>query len=172
MLRTFFAVSLAALLAACGSTAPTRYYRLPDSTVRLPAHGGTAVKVELAEALRGRGLMYQMDEHTVHFAQKNLWAEPLSDSAATALANKLNRLGGGHYLPQQHADGKQPVLKVYFDRFQGRFDGRAEIGGYAQYADGSRRNFRAFAVQQGDGHEAMVAALDAALDEAVRQIAP
>lgn len=174
MLKQIFPLLFAALLAAaCSSTAPpTRHYRLPDSAVHLPERGGTAaVRVELAEPLQNNGLMYQTDAHTVNFARNNLWAEPLADSMAAALANKLNRLGGS-YLPQAHADSRLPVLKVYIDRFQGHFDGRTEIGGYAQYADGRRRNFRVYTPQQGDGYDAMVDSLSGGLEEVARQIAP
>ena len=92
---------LAALtaLAACSST-PTVYYQLPDSafvSANTPKQTvWTNVYVVLAEPLNRQSLLYQSDEHTVQMTQHNLWAAPLSNGLAAAVANKLNRQSSLH----------------------------------------------------------------------------
>ena len=158
------------LLAACGSTPATRYYQLPDSAFRLPEKTGgtTGIKVVLSDALQSRSLLYQTDAHTLSFAQKNLWAEPLSNALERALANKLNAQGSLKYQPAQAGEA---ALTVYLDRFQGTYRGETEISGYARWKNGAEIPVRATTPQQGDGYPAMLESLNGGLDSIARQIA-
>ena len=134
--------TIALLLAACSSTTPTQYYQLPDSAFRLPAQLNPAqsvgVKIVLAAPINGDSLLYQSDEHTLTFAQNNLWASPLDQALARALANKLNASGSLKYQP---ADAGNPQLTVYIDRFQGSYRGETEISGYARWQNGDAQQF-------------------------------
>ena len=171
-MKTRFPAALATvlLLAACGSTPATRYYQLPDSAIRLPEKTGgtTGIKVVLSAALQSRSLLYQTDAHTLSFAQKNLWAEPLSNALERALANKLNAQGSLKYQPAQAGEA---ALTVYLDRFQGTYRGETEISGYARWKNGTEIPVRATTLQQGDGYPAMLESLNGGLDSIARQIA-
>ena len=97
--RTMPMLAALAVLAACSST-PTVYYQLPDSafvSANTPKQTvWTNVYVVLAEPLNRQSLLYQSDEHTVQMTQHNLWAAPLSNGLAAAVANKLNRQSSLH----------------------------------------------------------------------------
>ena len=165
-------IAAALLLAACSSTPPAQYYQLPDSAFRLPAQLNPAqsvgVKIVLAAPINGDSLLYQSDEHTLTFAQNNLWASPLDQALARALANKLNASGSLKYQP---ADTGNPQLTVYIDRFQGSYRGETEISGYARWKNGVEIPVRATTPQQGDGYPAMLESLNGGLDSIARQIA-
>lgn len=166
-----YAVLACALTACASGQSATRYYQLPDSAFHAPTQRGgeVAVQVVLAEHLAGESLLYQTDDYHLNFAQKNLWATPLADALSANLANKLNARGVGIFLPKKLLDnGNAPVLKVYFDRFQGTYLGETEISGYAQWANGTRRPFAVKTAQQGDGYDAMVRSLNQGLTEVVR----
>ncbi|WP_304335393.1 membrane integrity-associated transporter subunit PqiC [Conchiformibius steedae] len=167
----FTLAAAAALLSACAAAPQTEYYQLPDSAFHAPRQTLTVLNVVLAEPLNSSGLLYQTDPHRVNIAQKNLWAEPLQQALSSALANKLNRLGGA-FQPQHLAAGKTATLTVYLDRFQGTFHGHTEISGYAQRSNGSIQSFQVQTPQQGDGYGAMLDSLNQGLDEVARQIAP
>ena len=165
-------IAAALLLAACGSTSPTQYYQLPDSAFRLPAQSNPAhnigVKILLAAPINGDSLLYQSDEHTLTVAQQNLWAAPLDQALARALANKLNAAGSLKYQPAE-ASGAQ--LTVYIDRFQGSYRGETEISGYARWQNGTQTPFHVTTPQQGDGYAAMLNSLDQGLATVAQQIA-
>ncbi len=162
----------ALLLTACSSPSPTQYYQLPDSAFRLPAQSNPArnigVNIVLAAPINGDSLLYQSDEHTLTFAQNNLWASPLDQALARALANKLNASGSLKYQP---ADAGNPQLTVYIDRFQGSYRGETEISGYARWQNGTQIPFHVITPQQGDGYAAMLNSLDNGLATVARQIA-
>lgn len=164
------------LLAACaaGGSDAARYYQLPDSAYNPPEHSrpATAVRILLAEPLKTANMLYQSDAHTLHFARNHLWSAPLDESLAAALSNKLNRHSKGGYLPARLADSRTPVLTVYFDRFQGSYQGHTEISGYAHYPDGRHRPLHILTPQQGDGYAAMSDSLDQGLEEAARRLLP
>lgn len=165
----------ALLLCACAADGSgIRYYQLPDSAFRLPEHNrpATAVRIILAEPLKTQNMLYQTDEHTLNFAQQNLWSAPLDETLAAALSNKLNRRNqAAVYMPAKWSAAGVPVLTVYLDRFQGSYLGQTEISGYALYPDGRRRPFHASTAQQGDGYAAMADSLNRGLDNAAAQIA-
>ena len=163
---------IALLLAACSSPALTQYYQLPDSAFRLPAATNPAqsvgVKIVLAAPINGDSLLYQSDEHTLTLAQQNLWASPLDQALARALANKLNAAGSLKYQP---ATTSSAQLTVYIDRFQGSYRGETEISGYARWQNGTQTPFHVTTPQQGDGYAAMLNSLDNGLATVARQIA-
>ena len=165
-------IAAALLLAACSSPSPTQYYQLPDSAFRLPAQSNPArsigVNIVLAAPINGDSLRYQSDEHTLTFAQKNLWASPLDQALARALANKLNASGSLKYQP---ADSGSAQLTVYIDRFQGSYRGETEISGYARWQNGTQTPFHIITPQQGDGYAAMLNSLDKGLASVAQQIA-
>ena len=165
-------IAAALLLAACSSTPPAQYYQLPDSAFRLPAQSNPArsigVNIVLAAPINGDSLLYQSDEHTLTFAQKNLWASPLDQALARALANKLNAAGSLKYQP---AEASSAQLTVYIDRFQGSYRGETEISGYARWQNGTQTPFHVITPQQGDGYAAMLNSLDNGLASVARQIA-
>lgn len=174
MKNLFIYTLLAICLSACAAKDSTRYYQLPESAFRAPMSRGNevALRVELATHLAGENLLYQTDAYHLNFAQKNLWAAPLDDALAANLANKLNTLSGSRaYVPHKLANGKTPVFKVYFDRFQGTYRGETEVSGYAQLGDGGRVPFAVNTPQQGDGYEAMVASLNMGLAEVAKLVA-
>ena len=155
-------IAAALLLAACSSTPPAQYYQLPDSAFRLPAQSNPARSIGV------NSLLYQSDEHTLTFAQKNLWASPLDQALARALANKLNASGSLKYQP---ADSGSAQLTVYIDRFQGSYRGETEISGYARWQNGTQTPFHIITPQQGDGYAAMLNSLDKGLASVAQQIA-
>lgn len=166
------------LLAACGSTAePTRYYQLPDSAFRLPEnaalHQEVAVQLVLPAHLNGSSMLYQTDDVQVNFAQKNLWAAPLSDALLANLANKLNTHSASNltYVPQKLAKNPKRSLKIYIDRFQGTHRGVTEISGYGQWDNGTSRTFIVHTPQQGDGYAAMVDSLNQGLHNVGKELA-
>lgn len=162
----------AGTLTACSSTA-TRHYQLPDSAFTPPsgyaAQDLVSIKVVLAEPINSSSLLYQSDAHTVHLTQNNLWASPLSDSLANALANKLNRAGSLHYRPANALNSKN-TLTIYIDRFQGNYQGYTEISGYAQWQNGNTRPFHVQTPQYGDGYAAMLESLNTGLDKIAQQL--
>lgn len=164
MLRNTLIIALTAfLLIACSST-KTLYYQLPDSALMLPekTHTIKGVQLILSEHLRGKHLLYQTDEHTLHFAQQNLWASPLENSLNSALCNKLNRISHIAYAPKEHAQHTE--LTLYIDRFQGNYRGETEISGYAKWSNGKTQPFHIITTQKGDGYGAMLDSLNQGLD--------
>ena len=164
------------MLSACASSTDngTHYHQLPASAFHAPTQRNheVAIQIVLAEPLKNENLLYQTDDYHLNFAQKNLWAAPLSDALAANLANKLNAFSGSHtYVPQPLADSKASILKVYFDRFQGTYRGETQISGYAQSANGARRPFVIATPQRGDGYTAMLDSLNAGLSEVAQIIA-
>lgn len=166
-----FPIAAALTLAACAGVQSTQYFVLPDSRYVRPARQGaeTAVRVNLAAALRQNGLLYQTGPYRVHFAQNHVWASPLDGMIAAHLSNLFNRRHPeGIYAPAAHGGGR--TLTVNIESFQGSHTGKAAVGGYAVLPDGGTRPFYAETPQQGDGYDAMVRALTQSLDKAARQI--
>ncbi|MCG7657441.1 PqiC family protein [Wielerella bovis] len=171
-MNKFLPIITAIVLTACSSTATsTQYYQLPDSAFKLPSkHSQTVgINIVLSEPLKSNSLLYQTDEYTLHFAQKNMWAAPLNEALAATFANKLNRISSLNYLPKIQTNGSN--LTIYLDRFQGTYRGETEISGYVQWSNGTRRAFSVNTPQQGDGYGAMLDSLNAGLETAAQQIA-
>jgi uncharacterized lipoprotein YmbA len=88
----------AALLAGCGSTAPT-FYTLSEEG-DLPSGGGTSIgvgPVTLAEYVNRRNLVLQTAPNLIEVAQSHRWAGDLDNSVARVLATNLGRrLGTGN----------------------------------------------------------------------------
>lgn len=175
-MKQYIIILLVSMLSACASNKidqQTRYYQLPESAFRAPAQRASelALQIVLAEPLANEHLLYQSDDHHLNFAQRNLWAAPLTDALAANLTNKLNQLSHHHaYLPQRHARADAPIIKVYLDRFQGTYRGETHISGYAQWANGTRIPFSVHTPQYGDGYDAMLLSLNQGLGEVARII--
>lgn len=174
MTRKIICSLLISWLCACASSEKTQYYQLPDSAFRAPHAAITnerAVKLVLASHLSGEPLLYQTDEFHLNFAQKNLWAMPLTDALEASFSNKLNQLSSRYaHIPQRFAHKNHTVLTIYLDRFQGTYKGETEISGYAQWGDGKRIPFQVHTPQHGDGYAAMVDSLDKGLNTVARLI--
>lgn len=168
-----FTLLTAATLNACSSTVePIRYYQLPDSAFRLPENATKpiALQVVLAQHLREQGLVYQIDDVHLNFAQKNVWADALDEALAANLANKLNVKASQMYVPHQWANHASGSLKIYIDRFQGTHRGETEISGYGQWSNGKIRSFYVKTPQHGDGYPAMVQSLNVGLGYVAQQL--
>lgn len=165
MKQKIILLTLMLMLAACaGKSEAVRYYQLPDSAFEMPQTVQTALQIELAAPLNRQGLVYQINEYQINITQKNLWASPLENSIAAALANKLNRLGG-RYAPVMRNEIKPQLLHVYFDRFQGNHGGYTEIAGYALFPNGQKQSFNIQTIQQSDGYPAMIESFHQGLEK-------
>ena len=169
-MKKMLLILYAVVLCACSSTLSTHYYQLPESAFRLPERRGatTGVRVVLSDALRGDGLLYQVDEVRVHVAQQHRWLAPLDEELARAFSFKLNQLGERVYVPQIQQSGENMV--IYIHRFQGTYLGETEIVGYAQSNNGTLCGFEVRTPQHGDGYAAMLASLNAGLDTVAQKI--
>lgn len=165
-------LTAALLLAACAGTPPqTRYYTLDTQSFSQPEKA-VQIQVETAQFLAGDALVYRDSADTLTFARHHLWAEPLPQAAAKALAAQMNRTGTARYGIEA---GDQGRVAVTFHNFQGNFDGEVFISGYARFFDASgslkaTRNFSVRTAQQGDGYAAMVQAMNRALAVVAAQI--
>ena len=160
------------LLVACAAAPHTQYFGLSGSSF-IPPPGQisrqTAVQVVLAEPLNQGGLVYQTDAHRLNIARHNVWAAPLEQSLAALFSNRLNRHGSFRFIPYGRRNGL-PVLKIYIERFQGAFDGKVSVGGYAQWPEGRSVPFNILVPQRGNGYAAMVEALAFGAEQAADMV--
>lgn len=167
-----FLIAVALLLSACSTSQSTQYFVLPDSQFVYPNRSGQelAVKVYLAEPLANGGLVYQTDAYHVNFARNHLWANALDNALAAGLSNKLNRLSHQYtFVPSARSQSNQ-VLKVYIEAFQGNYQGKTLINGYALWPNGKSKPFYVETTQQGDGYDAMVEALNQGVEKAAQMM--
>lgn len=170
------------LLAACAS-GTTQYYRLPDSSPASTAatERQTAfLQVRLKNSLNNGSLVYQTSPVQVHFARQHQWADDLSSSIATVLANRSSRNNNRYqYLAAgtAHAATRNlPTLTLEINHFEGSYHGHTRIAGqfYLTDASGSLRlqpqHFEIDTPQHGDGYAAMVESLSVGLAELARQL--
>ncbi|MCP1659435.1 PqiC family protein [Neisseria perflava] len=167
-----FALTAALLLAACGTAQTTQYFVLPDSSYTQPDRQGEeiAVKVILADALDKGGLVYQTDAYHVNFARNHLWANPLDSALAGNLSNKLNRLSRQYVFVPSARSHSRKQLKIYVEAFNGSYQGKTVVSGYALWPDGRSKPFHAETAQQGDGYTAMVESLADGLQQAAQDM--
>lgn len=171
-MRKWIFMGALAALAAC-STPPAQYFTLPDSRYSQPVRSGSevAVRVYLAEPLNNGGLVYQTDAYHVNFARNHLWAGSLDNALAAGFSNKLNRLGSRHvFVPAARSSSTQ-TLKIYVEAFQGSYQGKTLVSGYALLPNGQSRPFHVETPQNGDGYAAMVESLDQGLEKAAAVVA-
>jgi len=99
------------LLGACGSAPAnkTQYYLLNSPTTTGAAntdnmHNNNSqplgiILLELPDYLRQPSLVLQLSNHQLHYSHFHMWAEPLQNSFAQALAQDLNNIDSHfHYL--------------------------------------------------------------------------
>ncbi len=170
-MRKWIMIGALAALGAC-STPATQYFTLPDSQYSHPAKSGSeiAVRVYLAEPLNNGGLVYQTDAYHVNFARNHLWAGSLDNALASGFSNKLNRIGGRHiFVPAARSSSTQ-ILKIYVEAFQGSYQGKTLVSGYALWPNGQSRPFHVETPQNGDGYTAMVESLNQGLEKAAEAV--
>ncbi|MFC3875123.1 PqiC family protein [Neisseria musculi] len=170
-MRKWMMIGALAALSAC-STPATQYFTLPDSRYTLPAKSGSeiAVHVYLADPLNNGGLVYQTDDYHVNFARNHLWASPLDKALASGFSNKLNRLGGRYVFVPAARSSSMQTLKIYIEAFQGNYQGKTLISGYAVWPNGQSRPFHIETPQNGDGYTAMVESLNQGLEKAASAV--
>lgn len=160
------------LLSACAGNQP-HYYRLPDSTFRLPEGraANAVLQVRLNDSLDGNGLVYQSSSTQLHFARQHQWGEALAPAMAKSLANALNQQPGRYRYTIERSPGL-PVLTVYIESFQGQYNGHTHIAGYTRWSDAARlgRNFSVETAQHGDGYAAMVDSLATGIKQVAVEI--
>lgn len=166
MRRYTIAATLLAL-SACASPVP-QYFTLPDSHYTHPGRNNNeiAVRVFLAEPLNNGGLVYQTDAYHVNFARNHLWAGALDNALASGFSNKLNRLSPRYTFVPAARSGSTQTLKIYMEAFQGSYQGKTLVSGYALWPNGESRPFHVETEQQGDGYTAMVESLNRGLERA------
>lgn len=98
MKNIFATITLAILVAACGSTTPTFYVLSPEGP--LPSGGGTGIgvgPVTLAEYVDRQNIVIQSGPNKMELAESHLWAGDLDDSVARVIATNIGRrLGTGN----------------------------------------------------------------------------
>ncbi|MFS6937199.1 PqiC family protein [Neisseria animaloris] len=170
-MRKIFFIAAFAALSACSTPAP-QYFTLPDSQYSQPARRGSeiAVRVYLAEPLNNGGLVYQTDAYHVNFARNHLWAAALDNALTAGFSNKLNRSDTRYmFVPAARSSSTQ-TLKIYVEAFQGSYQGKTLVSGYALWPNGESRPFHIETPQQGDGYTAMVESLNKGLEDAAQAI--
>jgi len=135
-------VLLAATLAGCGSSPPTRYFVLsaqppaqPPATA--PAAGGMAAprltiavgSVKLPDVLDRVQLVHRSGANTLDIDGSNLWAEPLDELMRRILAEDLSaRLPGATvFTAARPIAAVDRTVIVEVSRFETEGDGHAEL---------------------------------------------
>ncbi|MFC2992825.1 PqiC family protein [Halomonas tibetensis] len=183
-LAVLAALTLAAVLAGCASSgpAPTRY--------ALPEAVGSAAGVEaqhllllspprLAHYLDVDGLVMQVDDITLVEARGHQWAEALGRQLERGLRLRLAARLPDTRVMLDEAGVSEPgalSLRLEIDRFQGRHDGQAVIGGQWQLRDDkgsllAMDSLRVEAELDDDGYPALVRALGRGWDSAADELA-
>jgi uncharacterized lipoprotein YmbA len=180
--------ALAAILwlAGCASSAPpANRYALPEERTVSDSAGADAEYLlqirppRLARYLDVEGIVYQLDDITLVEAREHRWADPLGHQLERGLRYRLSVRLGNTRVMLDDGDRRDPAayrLQLEIDRFQGRADGLAVIGGRWQLRDGDGEllALEDFAIEhelEADGYPALVRALGRSLDEVAEQIA-
>ncbi len=175
----------ALLLAGCaGTTSAPQRYTLPDAPAGETAgpeapHQLLLRPPRLADYLDVDGLVMQMDDITLVEARSHQWAEALGRQLQRGLRDRLAAA-----LPETRVQLDEPggreaqalTLGLEINRFQGRHDGLAVIGGrWRLHApDGRLLAEDALRVETelaADGYPALVRALGRGLDNAAARLA-
>ncbi len=170
------ALLVAALIAGCSTRLPgegTTHYLLTDKPTASEPTGGERLlrvkRIELARYLDVEGIVMQTSDVAVQAARNHLWAEDLAAQLHRDLRQRLaEQLDGVRVLgPDErlHAPEREIMeLTVTVDRFQGRFDGYAVVGGRWQLLDSqgevqAGKRFQREQVLSHDGYPALVESL-------------
>lgn len=184
-------IALAALLlaggvAGCASTSPApQRYTLPEGAAGAhPVAGADATHQllvrppRLAHYLDVDGLVMQLDDITLTEARGHQWAEALGRQLERGLRTRLaTRLPDTRVLLDDGGARQTGLtLRLEVDRFQGRHDGQAVVGGQWQLRDAggallAMETFRVETELDADGYPALVHALGRGWDGVADQIA-
>ena len=165
-----------ALSAACSARPPregaTHYLLTEKPTATEPVGGERLLRVkhiELARYLDVEGIVMQTSDVAIRAARNHLWAEDLAAQLHRDLRQRLaEQLDGVRVLgpdqPLRAPEREIMELTVTVNRFQGRFDGYAVVGGNWELLDsqGEIQAGERFQRQQAlaqDGYPALVETL-------------
>ncbi|MDR9440978.1 MAG: ABC-type transport auxiliary lipoprotein family protein [Halomonas sp.] len=187
-LKVLLAAGLSLWLAGCVASGPApSQYTLPADAGRQP--GGIAgadaeyrlvvTQPRLARFLDVDGLILQLDDITLNEANHHLWAAPIDLQLERGLRTRLAARLPHTRVMHDDADSRRrapAVLRLEVDRFHGRFDGRAVVGGQWQLSDegGELLAMAPFNVEvelAQDGYPALVRALGRGWDQVADEIA-
>jgi len=182
---TLMAVLLGGALGGCASSTPApERYTLPAAPVQDAAgaearHQLLLASPRLAHYLDVDGIVMQVDDITLVEARGHQWAEALGRQLQRALRDRLaNRLPDTRVMLEEPGSREAQALRLALeiDRFQGRHDGLAVIGGrFRLYApDGSLLAMHSLDVESvlaADGYPALVRALGRGWDEVAERLA-
>ncbi len=165
------------LVGCAGQGIDQSRYTLPSETQNINVAGSdfrgsvSLAPPRMANYLKDDGIVMQLDDIRIHQARHHLWAEPLDRQLQERMRQHL-----GQALPNadvlrrgQSAEAPSPALHVQLDvdRFQGRNDGMAVVGGQWRVRDDndrtlSRESFEIERPLKDDGYPALVRALGSA----------
>lgn len=185
--KTLVALLLAGVLAGCASSGPApQRYTLPAAAEGHQAVAGAEAEhllllrpPRLAHYLDVDGLVMQVDDITLVEARGHQWAEALGRQLERGLRGRLaSRLLDTRVMLDE-AGVREPdglSLRLELDRFQGRHDGLAVIGGQWQLRDAEGRllamePLRAETELDDDGYPALVRALGRGWDRVADELA-
>ncbi|APE29485.1 hypothetical protein BOX17_00025 [Halomonas aestuarii] len=175
-------------LTGCAASGPaaTRY-TLPGDAMEAPdriagaeaGHRLVVAQPRLARFLEVEGLVLQLDDITLNEASQHQWAEPLGLQLERGLRERLAARLPDTRVTGEDVDGRRDdaaTLRLEVDRFHGRHDGQAVVGGQWQLRDteGSLLVLSPFAIEvplAEDGYPAMVRALGRGWDRVADEIA-
>ncbi|MBB3329203.1 hypothetical protein BDK63_000039 [Halomonas campaniensis] len=181
------ALLITATLAGCASPGPApQRYALPDAVDPAgPAAGAEAEHLlllrspRLAHYLDVEGLVMQVDDITLVEARGHQWAEALGRQLERGLRARLAARLPDTRVMLDEVGVREPgalALRLELDRFQGRHDGLAVIGGLWQLRDAEGRLLAMAPLQvetelDDDGYPALVRALGRGWDSAADELA-
>jgi len=176
------------LLAACGTTAPTRFYLL--SPMAEAGHGASATHengvsialapVDLPEHLNRPQIVTRQKGHQVKVDEFNRWAEPLEMHVSAILAENLSMLLDTEGIVITNRNKQADVdyhLSVQCIRFDGqpgkeaRLDCRWYLGTEDDFVNAQPERFSVVHPLEGSEYKDLVAALSLMLADLSREIA-
>jgi len=183
-----FAGAALLLLAACGTTAPTRFYLLSpmaaaDHGVNTTHENGVSIAiapVDLPEYLNRPQIVTRQNGHQVKVDEFNRWAEPLEMHVSAVLAENLSMLLDTEGIvitnrsKQADVDYYLSVQCIRFDGWPGkeaRLDCRWSLGTGDDFATAHPERFSAIQPLEGSEYTDLVATLSRMLADLSREIA-
>lgn len=177
-------VAVLILTYGCSSSKPSRFYLLaPVSSERLPAEPCVSLgvgPVKLPEYLDRSQIITRTGRNELLFAQRDRWAEPLSDTSPRIMAQNFSRLLCTKTIlvyPYRSTDPFDYRVEVNVMRMDGRLGHEAVLeawwsvsGSVAKKIAVSKRSVFVESLQ-GDRYEDFVEAQDKAVAALCREIA-
>ncbi|GHE19685.1 PqiC family protein [Halomonas urumqiensis] len=184
MTRWIITALVALMLAGCASSSPApQRYTLPLEQTQAGAgadadHLLLMRQPRLANYLDVDGIVMQLDDITLVEARGHQWAEALGRQLERGLRARLTTRLPDTRVMLDEGGSRDPgmSLRLEVDRFQGRHDGLAIVGGQWQLrdADGVLLDLERFEVAvelEADGYPALVRALGTGWDRVADQLA-